>query len=87
MQKVDFLGKQREYDGCGLLIIIYLLFHIQANIELKKGGGNIVTAPSMAKLEDMVGKNTAAMNYEFPDNDNDSDKVSRICIIPRAFFS
>ncbi|CAG9807866.1 unnamed protein product [Chironomus riparius] len=45
-----------------------------ANIEIKKGGGDIVTAPSMAKLDDMVGKNTTAMNYEFPDNDNDSDK-------------
>ena len=54
---------------------------------MKKGGADIVTsAPSVAKLDEMVGKNTTAMNYEFPDNDNDSDKVSRMCIIPRAFF-
>ncbi|XP_070494088.1 bestrophin-4 isoform X2 [Chironomus tepperi] len=45
-----------------------------ANIEIKKGGGDIVTAPSMAKMEDMVGKNATTMNYEFPDNDIDSDK-------------
>lgn len=49
-----------------------------ANIELKKGGADIVTAPSVLKMDDMVGKN--ATNYEFPDNTgNDSDKVSKSC--------
>jgi hypothetical protein len=44
---------------------------------VKQKGQEIVTAPSVAKnMDDMVGKN-AAMNYEFPDNNEiDSDKVS-----------
>lgn len=41
---------------------------------MKKAGAEIVQAPSTAKLDDMVGKNTAT-NYEFPDNGFDSDKV------------
>jgi hypothetical protein len=66
---------------CIILIISNSFYHfprIQANIELKKGGGDIVTAPSVAKLDDMVGKQSAT-NYEFPENENenDSDKVRR----------
>lgn len=54
---------------------------------MKKGGGDIIqSAPSVAKLDDMVGnKKRASMNYEFPDNNDnevDSDKVSRF----RAFL-
>ncbi|KAG5672779.1 hypothetical protein PVAND_002873 [Polypedilum vanderplanki] len=52
-----------------------------ANVEVKKGGAEIVTAPSVAKnMDDMVGKNTATTNYEFPDNDNDSDKEKMLKI-------
>ena len=42
---------------------------------MKKGGEEIVIAPSMAKMDDMVGN--AATKYEFPDNQEDSDKVSQ----------
>lgn len=48
-----------------------------ANIAVSQQKAEIIPmAPSIAKLDDMVGKNS--MNYEFPDNnDNDSDKVRR----------
>lgn len=43
---------------------------------MKKGGAEIVSAPSAVKIDEMVGKN--ATNYEFPENtDIDSDKVSK----------
>jgi hypothetical protein len=42
---------------------------------MKKGGDEIVQAmPSTAKLDEMVGN---ATKYEFPDNQDDSDKVSQ----------
>lgn len=42
---------------------------------MKKGGDEIVIAPSTAKMDEMVGN--AATKYEFPDNQDDSDKVSQ----------
>lgn len=52
---------------------------------MKKGGAEIVSAPSMAKMDDMVGKN--ATNYEFPDNtDIDSDKVSKKGLADLSFY-
>lgn len=48
-----------------------------ANVAVSANKAEIIPmAPSVLKLDDMVGKN--AMNYEFPENnDNDSDKVRR----------
>jgi hypothetical protein len=49
-----------------------------ANIELKKGGDEIIPmVPSSLRMDEMVGKHSQShgINYEFPDNDLDSEKV------------
>lgn len=57
-----------------------------ANIEVKADKAEIIPmVPSSIKIDDMVGKNT--MNYEFPQNDIDSDKVRRIPKIEFLPFS
>lgn len=46
-----------------------------ANIEVKKSGAEMIpVVPSAVKIDEMVGK-TSQVDYQFPDNDNDSDKA------------
>lgn len=59
-----------------------------ANIAVSQQKAEIIPmAPSIAKLDEMVGKNST--NYEFPDNDNESDKVrisTKFSVTSRLLF-
>lgn len=48
-----------------------------ANIEVKNKGAEIIQAtPSAVRIDEMVGKQSHATDYQFPDNnDNESDKA------------